>query len=246
MSTFGKVAEGLRVPHPARARLLREMAGDLGGLARELEARGWSPDAARRRAEEVLLPEGPALEALVRLHVPPYQRLRPWERRTVAALTLFSAVAALVAVARSAPLGTPSPFLVPVVVLGTAAVGAGLAKAFRLFVVRDHRVERLRAGLSTTLGLAVATPLAALAGAVADLRTLAARMVTGPPDPVRTVSGFLHRDATLLAAGLALALLAGLLWLLLVQWVAAVESFEAGLAHDGAPDPFPSIPEDLP
>lgn len=233
-----RVLSELRLPHPERARFARELRQDLNALTLELEARGLPPADARRRAREMLLPTGPAREALERLHRPLYHalaarfspsRMRRWERSALVLLSGAAVVAALVALAHADLLGAPSRFLAPVLVLGVLAVMAALTKAFHLFVMREYQPGRLRTGLAAAPALAGLTLAAAAAGFFTDLYLLAASMEAGPPDPGALVLGFVGRSSALLACGLVLALLAALLWFFLLQWIAGVEQDELEL-----------------
>jgi hypothetical protein len=244
-----RVLSGLRLPYPERIRFAREVQEDLAELARELEARGCAPAEASRRAQEMLLPAGTTLEALERLHQPLYQRLterfapermRRWERSSLGLLTGVSLAGAVLVLARADLLDAPSPFLGPVLVLGVLGVTAALAKAFHLFIKGEHAPHRLRAGLGLTPALAGLTLLAAGGGFLIDLHALAKVMEAGPPDPGPVLLGFTGSASALLACGLVLALLSGLLWFLLLQWIAGVEQAERELGSDAASRQPPS------
>jgi hypothetical protein len=241
----------LRLPYPERARFARELREDLEDLTRELEARGCEPDDAQHRAREMLLPTDPAMEALETLHRSRYQgltmrfspdRIRRWERMALVALTGAAVAGALGGLGQADLLGAPSGFLAPVIVLGVLAVIAALAKAFHLFVMREHADGRLRAGLGATPALAGLTLAAAAAGFVTDLFMLAARMEAAPSDPGAVVLGFIGRSSVLLTCALVLALVAALVWFLLLQWVVRVEQEERELGL--APTSSHSLPKE--
>jgi hypothetical protein len=245
-----RILSGLRLPYPERIRFAREVQEDLVGLARELEARGCAPAEARRRAEEMLLPQGTTLEALERLHQPLYRRLterfepdrmRRWERSSMVLLTGVSLAGALLVLARADLLGAPSPFLGPVLLLGVLGVTAALVKAFHLFIKGEHDPLRLRVGLGLPPALAGLTLVAAGGGFLIDLHALAGVMEAGPPDPGPVLLGFTGSASALLACGLVLALLSGLLWFLLLQWIAGVEQAERELGSETASHPPPSM-----
>jgi hypothetical protein len=128
----------------------------------------------------------------------------------------------------------------PVLVLGVLAVTAAGAKAFHLFVMREHAPGRLRTGLGAVPVLAGLTLLAAAAGFLVDLYVLAASMEAGPSDPGAMLLGFVARSSVLLACGLVLALLGALFWFLLLQWIAGVEQAEQELGLAAAPPRPPS------
>ena len=242
----------LRLPHPERARVVREVAADVVEMAGVLEARGMAPEEALRRAEETLLPAGPALEALERVHRPlydhltrrfPASRMRRWERTALVLLAVSGLVAALAGMARGNLLQAPSPFLLPVLALGVASVAAALAKAFQLFVKRDHATTRLRSGMGLVVGLIASTGLMAAGGFLLDLWALTGAMEGGPGEPGALLLAFLGSASALLASSLVLVLLSGLLWFLLLQWIAGVEQTERELGlHTGPVTPLGTTP----
>jgi hypothetical protein len=118
-------------------------------------------------------------------------------------------------------LGYASPFLWPVLVLGSLGAALALWKAFELWVKRDH--SRMGRGVDGLLGLSVAILVVGATGLVLDLRRLAT-IVEADPEGLGAVLRFwLIRDAGLLAVSLVLALGGGLAWFVFRQWVVHVE-----------------------
>jgi hypothetical protein len=165
--------------------------------------------------------------------------MRAWERGVLVALSVFALGSSLAALARADLLASPSAFLVPALTLGMAAVAAALAKAFQLFVKREHAPAALRRGLGCVLGAAALTLAVGVSGFTVDLYGLAAFMEAGPAEPGRAVLEFVREGATLLVSSTVLALLAALLWFLLLQWVAGVEDAEAELRGSFRPSTHP-------
>lgn len=219
----------LQAPIPDRLRILRELEYDLEQLESRLIADGISPDEARRRAIEALVPDGSTLAALDRLHAPLYRRLtrrvgdgrlRLIERTLLVLATVGVLAGGIAALFRARLLLDPSPYLWPVLGLGAALLAATAAKIFEVWIKRDHRVPAR--GLRAILGLSAAVLLAGLCGMVLDLYHLASLLERAPDLAEALVPVWLVRDCALLFVSIILALAGGLVWLVLAQWLALV------------------------
>jgi hypothetical protein len=254
-STLASVAEGIReLPHPARTRILLELAGDVEALTEDLHRRGVPEAEAAARARQRVVPSGPALDALVRLHRPFYLRLtapipdsslRRWERTVLLTATLVVLGGGLLFLGSMGLLARPSPFLWAILALAAATLALVLTKGFQLFVRREHRPETLERDLGLLLGLSATALLVAGAGTVTGLWRLAAAMEVGVSDPVPLLTAWLLRDSVLVTTGLLTALAGGLAWFLLAQGAAAVRggdqevrrTLEAGFKVSGGGSP---------
>jgi hypothetical protein len=240
------VAERLRdLHHPARTRILLELAGDLEGLTAELRDRGVAESEAATRAAERVLPSDAALEALVRLHRPLYRRLtapvpdttlRRWERGLLLAATVMTLGAGVALLWTQGLLASPSPFLWPVLLLAGGVVAVTLAGSFRLFVRGEHGPESLGRGPALVLALSAGALLAGGAGAVAEVWWLASTLEAGGSAAAPALMPWLFQASVLVTTSLLTALAGGLAWFLLAQGMAAVrggdEAVRRALADD--------------
>lgn len=239
-----QIGQGLSMPLPTQTRILRELEADLEDLTAQLVREGIEPGEARRRAEEFLVPNGAVVSALARIHEPAYRRLtRRFPAERVLRLerqVLLTCTGALLVVqgallARTDLLAYASPFLWPVLVLGSLSAVLALWKAFELWIKREH--ARMSQGLDGLLGLAVVTVTVGATGVVVDLSRLAAKLEENPELLGSILPFWLIRDAGLLAASLVIALGGGLAWFALRQWVVHVETAHRELLErpaDGA------------
>lgn len=226
------VAERIReLPHPARTRILLELAGDVEALSADLRRCGVPAEEAALRAAERVVPSDTALDALVRLHRPLYRRLtapvpesalRRWERAFLLVVTTSILVVGLMLLSGQGLLSAPSPFLWPVLGLAVGVIGAVLWQGFQLFVRREHRPDTLGRGLATLPALSATVLLVAGAGTVTELWTLAATLEAGVPDPAPLLTAWLLRTSVLLTTALLTAIGGGLGWFLLAQGTAAI------------------------
>jgi hypothetical protein len=222
-----EVSSGLTVPLPARVHILRELAYDLEALSERFAAEGLPLDEARLRASEALVPDAGALHALERIHAPLYERftaqitperLRRWALVLVTATVLLTGGIALL---QADLLDQASPFLWPVLVQGAVLFAAMLAKAFQLWIKRDHAVPWR--GLNAILALVSATVLTGFVGLILDLYRLASTLQSSPELAGTLTPIWLVRDAALSAASLMIALAGVMGWFILRQWVAVAE-----------------------
>lgn len=182
MRRFGpalrRIASELKLPEPARSRVLLEMASDLEALYDHYRARGLDDDEAVRLTEERLVASPAALQQLVTVHTTGYQRLLG---RAVGALRLgFDLVLFVLAVV---PLlafsgqvvgaqlrdGSAGAFTWVVLGIGGVITGITLFKAYQLFGRRERSPAKLHRGLFTMLVLAFHGALVGLIGFVITL-----------------------------------------------------------------------------
>lgn len=225
-----EVEAGLRLPLPDRTRLLRELEADLEELTGRFIAEGMSADKALARAREALVPDQRSLNALNAVHEPLYRRLTRGisgdglllaERGALSLATLFVVVGGGLSLARVDLLASPSPFLWPVLWLGGLIFAAVVAKAFQLWVKRDHLAPGR--GLGAILLLSGATLGTGLLGLLVDVFRLAARLEVEFADAAPLLTDWLMRDTALMSVSILVALLGGLAWFVLAQWLAFIE-----------------------
>ena len=226
-----EVERRLELPIPDRVRILRELEYDLEELCARLVAGGLSPEVARGRAVQALVPDRAALSALDLLHTPWYRRvtqhlttdrLRLAERLALAIATASVVIVQAVMLLRVDLLRDPSPFLWPVLGMGVVLFATVVTKVFTLWVKGDHRTPSQ--GLSTILALAGATVLTGIGGMLYDLYRLAAALERAPELADMVAGEWLLRDLTLLSVSILLALGGGLAWFVLNQWLGFVDA----------------------
>jgi hypothetical protein len=242
-TSLERVEATLSLPQPQRALVVAELAADLEDMYACLLAEGVASADAERRALERLLPDPDTLRQLEALHMPLYRRLvsrlssagrSRVERAAVVTLTVL----VVAATAASLPLGglthDPSPFLVPVVVLGCAGLLAALFSALQLMVVGVSSARDGARGLDAVLLLALAAPYVALTGMVIDFHAAAGRIMIEPEQAAAVLNALLRADGILLVCALCLSLLISLSWLLLRARVATLQAAEAAPSSKSA------------
>jgi hypothetical protein len=244
-SVFREISERLEAPLPQRTRFLRELSSDLEALTGRLVAEGHAPEEARRRAAAALVPDPITLADLGRVHASWYRRvtgrlsgrlLIRMERGTLVAAVLALIVTEARALLRLDLFADPSPFLIPVLAAGTLTVASAAAKAFELWVKRDHR--RPRRGLGVILGLAGGTLALAFWGVLFDLFELATLLESSPELAGALVYPTVAREAALVSIAILFALTGALGWFFASRWIAFVEHHhERAIELDASLDP---------
>ena len=252
LPTLRELDRDLSVPLPERLRILQELESDLEGLRKQLEARGVPTEEARRRAVEALVPQGGSLQALSHLHAPLYRRLtwrltddrlRLIERWTLALATTFVVIAQGLILARVEPLSDPSPFLWPVLGLGAVLFATVAAKAFQLWIKRDH--GEAGRGLAAILVLCGATLALGVVGAFLEFIQLLTVLEATPRADSSLFFAWLVPACSLLSVSILLALAGGLAWFILSQWLGLLTGARSellGLHSHRHPPPRRSTP----
>ena len=251
--TLRRLDQDLMVPIPDRLRILRELEFDLEALSGELEARGMPRKQARARALDALVPDGATLRELDRLHASHYRRLTrhfsPGRLRTIerSALALATAVvlfAETFLLLRADWLAHASPFLWPVLGLGTllfAAIaalsrsGCGSSATTRI-PQRTLRVILFLSGLTLATGIF---------GTLADLFRLAGVLQAEPGLAGSLLLEWLAASSVLLSFSLLLALAGGLAWFIPAHWLALASGAHAELLGHPLPATRPGAPRSL-
>jgi hypothetical protein len=229
LPTLRRLDRELALPLPERVSVLREIEADLEELTGSLVAGGYRVEDARRMALDALVPAGSALSDLRHAHASAYDlltsrlggtRLRVVERTALALATtgviVFEAIALLGADLRY----DPSPFLWPVLGLSGLLFAAVAGKAFTLWIKRDHREgDRGVAIILVICGLLLAT---GFAGAFIDFFLLVQALERSPDLAMGPVLQWLRRDGSLLSVTLLAAMVGGLTWFVLTQWLSAL------------------------
>jgi hypothetical protein len=242
MTRFGDVlrttSERLRLPQPAKSRILLEIAADMEDLYELHLADGASPEEARRRAIEQCDLSDDALAELVRVHTTGLRRFldelgertrNRWERAALIAFVLFLAIVAGRQLLFANLFTTAGRFVFPVVLMTVVAIVLFVRKLYGLHIRKDHDVRRLRAGLTPLLALGAMNVLVGGYGYGIELYVAlkAAAPAAGSVLPI-LVAWLLSGSALLIVTFLA-AILCGLLWFVLANSVARIEQAEAAV-----------------
>jgi hypothetical protein len=231
LPTLREVDGALVVPILARVRILRELESDLEELRGRLEGEGVSPEDARARAVDMLVPDRVTLGELRGIYGSRYVRLteglsrdlvRGVERSALALWAASVVVVETLVMLRIGLLVHPSPFLWPVLALGALTAAAVGAKAFELWVEKDHSAPER--GVLRILALAGATLAVGAGGVLADTYRLAATLERAPDLAGPLATEWVLRNCVLLALALLIALAGALAWFVIRQWLALVSS----------------------
>ena len=168
-----QIESTLRLPYPARAEVIEELAADLLAAYRDERALGQNEDAARRRALSRLDLDEDQRRALEAVHASAPLRLldrlppavRSWLQAALSAAPLAAMMVFLmVEVPVNDVLRHGGPIVTMVLAFGSLGLLLEMQRFFIWFVLRDHSPEALKRNNATPLYLAAATVLLGLLG----------------------------------------------------------------------------------
>ena len=236
--TLNTINDRLDLLHPARSRVLLEIAADLEDLYRHFRDQGLSEAEAGRRAEEHCDLSDEALAQLAAVHGSPYRRFLDrlgaqahswWERAVLALLFLLMGASTARALGGSDLVRAAGPFVWPALACTSIAVVVGLVKLYAVYLRQDHRPSRLRRGLGALPALAAADIVIGVYGYSWTLYALLRAMAEDPVGALPRLTGSLLAGSATVVVCLLSALLCALLWYIVESRVARIEEAEASL-----------------
>ncbi len=230
--------ENLRIPQPARSRLLLELAADMEALFEHYRQEGLDEREAEARTRESFDLSPEALRQLADVHSPPVGRFLDhlsqqargrWERGALA-LVLTPIVLLGIRLVRGGDLlRDAGPVVWPMLLVAFLVVGLGLIKFHQIYLKKDHDIRRLRRGLDGPLRLAGVQLALGFGGMYGDLIRVYLQSRAEKALTIPYLAHWLLRNAALLSVAMMAALLGGLVWYLLARRVAGIERSEAAL-----------------
>jgi len=232
------LSERLDLPHPARARVVIEVAADLADLEALYIERGFEPEEARERALKRLDLSDDAIRELVRVHGSPIRRgldrlsegsRRRGERLALSALLIFLIAGTRALMPTRSLLADAGSGLWVLAALAIPGVLLAAVKAYGIWGRDAHDPLRLRAGLDLILLAAGVTAASGLALWWLGLRWVATASAARPDAAIGFLVEGLTRGSALAVAGFQAAILLGIAWLVLSGRIAQIERGEAEL-----------------
>lgn len=237
MPELRRISAELKVPEPARSRIILEMASDLEALYEHYRGRGLDDEEAGRRAEARVLADPEVLQHLMLLHTTSYQRLLSRAGggfRWGLDLLLFGAgvlplvLASSVVVFSQLREGGSGVALWLMLGLGAWVIGVGCWKGWLLLVTRERSPQRLHRGLFGLLAAGLAGPLMGGTAFLLSLVAGARRLSRGTnPEAVAEFATEMVTGGTVFGLGILLTFAAGLIWFILVNRVSRIEQQES-------------------
>lgn len=161
-----KINSRLNLPQPLKSRVMLEISGDIEELFEYYLTKGYSEADAEKNTLDKFSISDESLAELVNLHTSYYKRWlnrlsentrTTWEKALllmVMLIVLFTFINSFYA----APFfQNTSQFTYPVLALFFITFGAGLAKFYQFYIVKEHNTKQIRAGLDLVLYLTLLT-----------------------------------------------------------------------------------------
>jgi hypothetical protein len=214
------------------------MAADLEDMFDAYCRRGLDEADAELKVTERFDASDDALQELTRLHSSAFRRWMEsfsaqartlWERLMLVAILLFVALVTGRFLLSTTFFMDADRFVWPAILFVIVALGIFLAKAYQLYVKKDHRIRGLRRWLPTLLLLACAAPANALFGYFLTLYLTMSRIAGNVEMAGPYLAEWLFGSTATMIFSLLVAILAALFWFILINKVARIELAEAAL-----------------
>ena len=227
-----ETAARLKLPQPAKSRILLEIAGDMEDLYRICRDLGLSREEAHREAVARFELSDEALGELVTVHT---SRLRRFldglseqgrgraEQVALGLLVLFVVATSGRQVAGSTFFANASGLSWPALLLTLVAIVVGARKAWVLWLAQDYDARGLQEGLAPILVLGGMNAVIGFFGFWVEIQIIAHRLATG--GPANLVAWFRASAATVIVAMMS-ALVCCLIWYVLAHKVAKIQQAE--------------------
>lgn len=238
MSRFADVirenADRLPLPHPARGRVLLEIAADMEDMFTVYLEQGLDEDEAHRRAVDNFDLSDESLAELAAVHSNPVRRfldslsadaLAYWEFSLLAVLVLMTILISTRLINGRQVFSDAGPFVWPVLYLAMAALVTAAKKFYQLHLKQDHDFRRARRGLDLLLRLVIALPFWGFLGSWVE----AIRLVGDDGPATAAMLAWALQTTALLQISLGLGVLFALAWFLLARKVGRIERDEASV-----------------
>ena len=234
-AVLGQISERLDLPQPVKSRILLEIAGDMEDLYRHHLEQGLEEARAEELAEDSFVVSDDALRHLVRIHESSHrfsdrmaQQAGSWWEKGLLAVWVLGVLTLVAGVASQEDFFVVvSPFLWVLVGLAAVVFVFSLFKLRGLFSKRPPDIGKLRSGLGVLLFLAGLSLVVSVCGFFFHLRWYAFQTWEGGAEAVvRMFTTWTLAVSAMMIVGLLTAILAALMWFLLVNLVARVERRE--------------------
>ena len=227
-----RTSVGLDLPHPVKSQVLLEMAADLEDMFAAYREKGLDEEEAQRKVEEKFDASDETLAELTRLHRAAFRRRAErfseqastlWEKAMLVVVLLFVAVSTGTLLLNPSFFADASPFVWPGAALGILAVGIFLLRAWSLFLKPDPDPRRLRLGLPLLLFITCAALFNGLFGYLVGLQSAMFRIAEDYTTTRVNMGSWMVSSTATMILSLLVAILASLLWFVLVSKVRRIE-----------------------
>ena len=150
----------LDLPQPLKARILLEIAADMEDLFIHYTESGLDTEEATSRVEEKMDITDESLQALIQVHKSGFQKLLDqveletrsrWEKIILVFTILIVAALSMRTVIAIPMITRASHFVWPILGIGLIGLIVFIAKAYHLYIRKDHEIRTLRKGIPSLL-----------------------------------------------------------------------------------------------
>jgi hypothetical protein len=231
----------LDIPQPSRSRLILEIAADMQDAYEHFIDQGLDKEQAVRKTIEAFDMSADDIASIAEVHDSPLRRfLDRFSSRTRGILEGTALVLALMPVAligyRMALSGGLSEdsgmWKWPLLAAALAALALGVSKWYKLFVVKEHHIRRVRKRINSTLYIAIGHLAVGFTGIYVDLFEVWEMSSAEKIKTTLYLAQWLQRSSALLTTAMIAALVSGMIWIFNSGKAASIEQYEAELITD--------------
>lgn len=229
------INEKLDLPQPRKSRILLEIAADLEDLFNAYRTKGFSETEAMRKAEEKFAVSDDALSQLIHIHESALRRFMDklseqaktrWERVLLIVILLFIAAFGAKQSLTVEFFLQASKFIWLALGIALSAAILSIVKFYNIYLEKDHRITKLRAGLPALLFLAGASLVIGVYGLFIELYLSACKIIDHAEKTFFFTIEWLVKSSSLIVFSLLVAIFAALIWFIFYNKVKKIEQAE--------------------
>jgi len=173
VSTIKMLDEKIDLPQPMKSRILLEISADLNDLFEYYKQKGLSDHEAEQKTQEKFHFDEKSIEELTEvyntgfyrwLHTITDRTRNRWEKLALVFIILFSLFFVGQVILSSEFFLHSSVFVIPVLTIVFFALILLMIKFYKIYILKDHNIKRLRSNLPSILFLGGATLLVGVLG----------------------------------------------------------------------------------
>ena len=250
MKQFSNLLKNLNskmdLPQPVKSRIILEIAADLNDLYHLYLKRGLNETDAASKAREKFEVSDEIISDLSDIHNNLFQQWLDraigktqtfWERVLFVLILLFLMITTIYVVLTTPFFSEASKFVYPILAILIGVLILWFAKFYQLYIKKDHRIKRIRYGLSLFKFLAGTNLFLALSGyfielllskiEVLFLGPLFILIIQNVNETLPLIIELMIKNASLMIICMLATMITGILWFVIIQKINIIEQAEA-------------------
>jgi len=236
------------LPQPAKSRIILEIAADLNDTYHLYQKRGLSKTEAANKAREKFELSDEIISDLSSIHTNLFRQWLDrtigksqalWEKVLFITIFLFLLISTVYIVTKNPFFAEASLFVYPILAALIMATILWSVKFYQLYIKKDHRLKRLRYGLSWFKILGLINLFTGISGYFLELYLSKAEVLFLGPlfiiliqdtnEELLSIIELLSKNASLILICMLVIMITAILWLIIVEKINSIEQAEAAM-----------------